>query len=266
MNFEIKSNPTVTALHSLFSCTYPKDYKFHGESHNFYEVIIILSGKATITADHNIFSLSSGQAFLHPPMQFHNVVSTGNEPLTVAVISFSGENIPAVFNRVCAIEDISVVHSLLKKAEKHFVWKDIWVTGTAKQDNSHFSFIKEFELFLLSLSENTLKKTGKQSTGESNYSHIVRTLDEHINESLTVSDIAQLCNMSVIGLQKTFSRFAGVGVMEYFNNIKIRKAIELLKQGYTVKETALTLSFSDQNYFSTVFKRFTGHSPSHFKK
>jgi AraC-like DNA-binding protein len=71
--------------------------------------------------------------------------------------------------------------------------------------------------------------------------------------------------MSEIGLQKTFSRYAGVGVMEYFNNIKIRKSIELLKQGLSVKETALAMGYSDPNYFSTVFKRFTGHSPSWFK-
>lgn len=264
--YNISNNPTITALHSLFTITYPENFKFHGETHNFYEILIILSGSATVAADNRVFTLSAGQAVLHPPMQFHNVSSNGSGKLTVAVISFSGKNIPEVFNRVCVIEDMSLVYSLLKKADKYFLKSGIWVVGKSNHDNSHFRFIKVFELFLLTLGENTLNKNKKPSVCESNYSNIVRTLEQHIFESLTVNDIASLCNMSVIGLQKTFSRFAGIGVMEYFNGIKMRKAIEFLKNGQSVKETALMFSFSDPNYFSTVFKRLTGHSPSHFKK
>ncbi len=260
----IKGNPTVTALHSLFTYTYPADYKFHGESHNFYEVIIILSGTATIAADSNVFSLKSGQAFLHPPMQFHNVISVSNEPLTVGVISFSGKHIPKVFNRICVIENMSAIHSLFSKAKKIFNFNDIWVTSTIKNDNAHLLFLKEFETFLINLSENTLNKKEKLSIGEANYSLIVKTLQENIQRNLKVSDIARLINMSEIGVQKTFSRYAGVGVIEYFNNIKIRKGIELLKSGLSVKETALQLGFSDANYFSTVFKRITGNPPSKF--
>ena len=72
--------------------------------------------------------------------------------------------------------------------------------------------------------------------------------------------------MSEINLQKTFSRYAGVGIMEYFNRIKMRKATELLVEGLSVKETALKLGFHDQNYFSTMFKRITGHTPSKIKQ
>ena len=68
-----------------------------------------------------------------------------------------------------------------------------------------------------------------------------------------------------INLQKSFSYYAGVGVMEYFNRQKMRRAAELMAEGYSVREAALAVGFSDQNYFSTVFKRITGHSPSAVK-
>lgn len=261
--FIIKDNPSVTSLHSLFSYTYPHDYKFHGESHNFYEVIIILSGKATIAADSDVFSLESGQAFLHPPMQFHNVISDSSEPLSVAVFSFSGKHIPKETG-VSVIENMSVVQNLLNVAEKTFNFNDIWVTSTQSQDSSYLLFIKEFETFLISLKESTLKKKHKPSISQSNYSLIVNTLQQNIDKNLKVSDIAKLLNMSEIGVQKTFSKYAGIGVIEYFNNIKIRKGIELLKSGLSVKETALQLGFNDANYFSTVFKRITGNPPSKF--
>ena len=263
--FIIKNNPRITALHSLFTYTYPADYKFHGESHNFYEVLFILSGSATVAADSNVFSLTAGQAILHPPMQFHNVNSSGSKELSVAVISFSGKHIPKIFNKVCVIEDISKISMLFKRAEEAFTFNDIWVSGI-KNGEKYLTIIKEFEYFLLSLQNNVLYKHKESSIGENNYSLIVKTLEENIEKSLKVKDIALLCNMSEIGLQKTFSRFAGVGVMEYFNNIKVRKAIELLNEGLSVKEVASTLGFNDPNYFSTVFKRFTGNPPSQLKK
>lgn len=262
--FTIKDNPRITSLHSLFTYTYPADFKFHGESHNFYEVIIILSGSATVAADSNVFSLKSGQAFLHPPMQFHNVISDSSKPLSVAVISFSGKHIPKTFNRVCVIENMSAVHNLFSRAQKIFNFNDIWVTSVKNNDNSHLIFIKEFETFLINLNENTLSKKEKLSISEANYSLIVKTLEENTDKNLKVGDIAKLLNMSEIGVQKTFSKYAGIGVIEYFNNIKIRKGIELLKSGLSVKETALQLGFNDANYFSTVFKRITGNPPSKF--
>ena len=53
--------------------------------------------------------------------------------------------------------------------------------------------------------------------------------------------------------------------MKYFNNIKITAAKSMLKEGFTVKETSEKFGFSNQNYFSTVFKKITGKSPSDFR-
>ena len=56
-----------------------------------------------------------------------------------------------------------------------------------------------------------------------------------------------------------------MGVMAYFNKMKIESAQNLIKNGMTVQETANMLGFSNQNYFSTVFKRITGKSPTFYK-
>ena len=58
---------------------------------------------------------------------------------------------------------------------------------------------------------------------------------------------------------------AGVGIMVYFNRLKMQRAAELIKEGFSVKEAALSVGFSDQNYFSTVFKRITGRPPTKAK-
>ena len=66
-------------------------------------------------------------------------------------------------------------------------------------------------------------------------------------------------------MRSIFRKYAGKGVMSYFNLMKIKKAIVYLQEGKSVKETALMLGFSDQNYFNTVFKRMIGVPPGKYK-
>ena len=57
-----------------------------------------------------------------------------------------------------------------------------------------------------------------------------------------------------------------MGVMAYFTELKIKKAMELLSGGLSVKETAEELSYSSQFYLSSVFKKVTGITPSKYKE
>ena len=99
-----------------------------------------------------------------------------------------------------------------------------------------------------------------------NYTVIVNCLENNLNKSLKLSEIARLCNTSEVNLTKTFSKYAGIGVMSYFNQLKINAAVLMLRSGTSVKETATALGFQEQNYFSKVFKRITGNPPTYYKK
>jgi len=86
-------------------------------------------------------------------------------------------------------------------------------------------------------------------------------LEEHVEERLTVAEVARLCSMSESAIKKTFTRYAGIGMMAYFNQMKMRRAARLMEEGMSVRQAAAAVGFSDQNYFSTVFKRTTGAAP-----
>ena len=126
--------------------------------------------------------------------------------------------------------------------------------------------VKEWERFLLELTG--LKKQvdrEKKTRPARNYASIVRVLEEHIHENLSVEEIAELCKMSAASVKQTFSRYAGVGIMSYFNRMKVEAAVFMLRSGSSVQETAAALGFSSQNYFSTVFKRIMGKPPTAYK-
>ena len=264
---KISKNPKITRVTSAFIRVCEPDFRFRGETHEAWELVCVTDGHISVAADNKIFELKKGQAILHSPMQFHNITVMGNESAVIGVFAFYGENIPPLQNQVFEITDLSKVKTLKELAHKYYdVYKGFGLSAIKKEGTDHLLYIKNLELFLLELAGNVSKSRQVVTEGAKNYSRIINTLSENIYERLSVCELAALCNMSEINLQKTFSRYAGVGIMEYFNRIKMRKATELLVEGLSVKETALKLGFHDQNYFSTMFKRITGHTPSKIKQ
>lgn len=261
--YKIEKNPKITEIYTVFSREFGPEFRFRGEIHDFWELVCVTSGQISVAADSQIFTLKKGQAILHSPMQFHNITAMENTSSSISVFSFSGEDIPELQNQICEIRDLSAVKTLVELANKYYkVRHGFSIKEPKNQDNSHLIYVKQLELFLLTLTTGFSGELQRNSLSAENYSVIVETINNNLDKRLSVTEIAALCNMSDINLQKTFSRYAGVGVMEYFNRVKMRKATELLEEGLSVKETALRLGFHDQNYFSTVFKRIIGFAPS----
>ncbi|MMZ68037.1 HTH-type transcriptional activator Btr [compost metagenome] len=56
--------------------------------------------------------------------------------------------------------------------------------------------------------------------------------------------------------------------MQYYTGLKIKEACRLMESrpDMKVKELSDALSFSDQHYFSKVFKEYTGGSPTEYRE
>ncbi len=263
--FKVEESPQITALCSGFSTTYQSGYNYKGESHDFWEIVFVLDGKLQVTAGERVFLIGKGEVIVHNPMQFHALSCSLGVDATILVFSFEGANIPFLQDKVYKVDDLSEVWDLYYHAKKAFEFDDIYIRGFKGDKNEGFKFVKELEIFIMRLADNLIKPKELTTQGAKNYNTVIKMLNKNIDKRFSVTEIANLCNMSSISLQKTFSRFANIGVMEYFNRMKVNKAKQYLKDGFSVKETALKLGFYDSNYFSTVFKRITGNTPESFK-
>ncbi|WP_337102261.1 response regulator transcription factor [Paenibacillus sp. YIM B09110] len=91
-------------------------------------------------------------------------------------------------------------------------------------------------------------------------------LEEHADRMVTSFDMAEHLHLNTSYFSRFFKRLAGVNFTDYVNQYKINLAIAMLKQEHeTVENVAYTIGFSDRAYFSKVFKKYSGKSPSEFK-
>ena len=114
----------------------------------------------------------------------------------------------------------------------------------------------------LSVVENSTQLKTQYSPSADIFNTAVRFMHKNINTPLSVSDIAEGSGTSVSNLKRVFDRYAGMPIHQYFLTLRLNRASELLKQGFSVNETALTLGFSSQCYFSNVYKREMEIPPS----
>jgi len=89
----------------------------------------------------------------------------------------------------------------------------------------------------------------------------------YTKELIDAQYLAELCGMSYDYLRKLFKKFYGVPPIQYINQLKLKRAKELLSSGmYSISETAYNSGFSDLSHFCRFFKANTGFLPSEYIK
>lgn len=92
---------------------------------------------------------------------------------------------------------------------------------------------------------------------------VITRIRESRGEEPGMDDMAEVAGLSVSHFKSRFRREAGLPPREFVLREKIRLAREALGKGRgTVTDIAFELGFSSSQYFATVFKRYTGLTPS----
>lgn len=94
---------------------------------------------------------------------------------------------------------------------------------------------------------------------------INKLIDDNMdNSDFSIADITRELGISRSLLHIKMKNFFNASMTDYIKQRRMAKACELLKQGNNVSETAYITGYSDPNYFSKVFRKTFGMSPSDF--
>lgn len=96
---------------------------------------------------------------------------------------------------------------------------------------------------------------------------VLHYITEHLNESISVDDLAHFTLLSKDHFIRFFKKEMGVTPVEYIITKRIERAqIVLIMENKPVKEIAYTLGFGNLSYFNRLFKRVTGITPGEYRK
>lgn len=107
----------------------------------------------------------------------------------------------------------------------------------------------------------------RQELKKNIYSEIVAYITLNYTKNISVCDISRHCYCSESYINHTFKKLTNKSVSQYINELRIKKAKELLNNtDLSIKEISEKVGFSESNYFSNVFKSCCYMSPKAYRQ
>lgn len=252
----------IEAFFSAFEAVFDPDYRFSGERHNFWELVYAKEGCIGVAEDEKIYRLKAGEAIFHMPMEFHRIWSEQGTSPRVIFMTFSAPvgDLGILGKGVFKLNPI--LDSILREALDAAAYCREMDDPIKNQLSA-----LNLEKFILTLMESQTPESRQQKTkGTANYRAIIKVMTDNVEKNLCSEDIAHLCGLSLSNLKKTFRKYTGMGIMEYFNSLKIMRAMTLMAEGLSMTQISDRLGYSSPNYFSEAFKKNCGVTPTRYKK
>jgi len=124
-------------------------------------------------------------------------------------------------------------------------------------------------LFRDVLNEALLCVVNRQHSCESHtlFERVSTYIHEYYYQSLSIASLAEQYNVNRNRLSYVFRKYAGMGPAEYLLNYRINIAQEMLfTSDASVQQIAQTVGIDDPFYFSRVFKKQLGISPTEYRE
>ena len=91
-------------------------------------------------------------------------------------------------------------------------------------------------------------------------------IDTHFHRDISLDDISKELNISPYYFSKLFKEETGENFVEYVTERRIKRGKDLLKDpDRSIKEICTMVGYSDPNYFSRIFKKFEGITPTEYR-
>jgi len=265
---------------------YMKDFIFKGERHDFWEFMYVDKGSVNVYTDDSSHLINTGDIIFHKPNEFHAMKSVGGKAPNLVAISFICKDSSMDFfaNKVTTLNDREreLISLIIFEARHGFstpldvpMVEQIEINHDAPFGSSQL-ILNYIEILLIAIRRNhspsDLPVTQNPPVLHSiSHAERIRTviayMDSMLTEPLTVTDLCTHFSVSKSSIQDLFKSEKGMGVMEFFNQMKIELAKELIRsKAMTITEIAFFLSYSSPQYFSKRFKKQTGMSPYEYSQ
>ncbi len=283
---KLQEDLKIDSIITLHYFEYMKDFIFQGEAHDFWEFLYVDNGTVSVRYDDTWMTLNTGDIIFHQPNEFHAIKSIGRNSPNLVVISFICHS-PAMKHFIhksytLTNEERSLISHIISEGKKTFStpMNIPSVEQVQIKDKTPFAsqqlIILYLELFLITCIRNHQENTApsfaapkntpeKQTTKQSRLEEVIQFMEAHICEQLKLSDICSEFSISRSSLQSLFHSEKECGVIDYFNQMKIQRAKDIIREGtMNFTEIAYYLSYSSLPYFSRQFKAALGMSPSEY--
>ena len=238
------------------------------------EIVVVINGSQLYTVDGKQYLLRGGNMFITRPNEIHG---NGDMPQNVCefiwfqldlsraenFLGLSGELGERLYQNMinCQKRTLEVDHADLR------LLQDAWTAFSKRKEEERLPGYGSLISFLIRYfgSDKGANRRGDEISPD--IRRAVDYIEDNLNAYLDIPTLAAVSELSASRFKVKFRVEMGITPLSYITSKKVDRAKEqLIKSSMSVTEIAFSLNFSTSNYFASVFKQYTGYSPSEFRK
>jgi len=268
LDIKDKSKPLiVTSCGTYHLYTRPKLPTWRPRGRLDFQLLYIASGRAHFHFDGKEQIVTAGHMVLYRPKEPQKYEYYGEDQTEVYWVHFTGGDVT------------NILRSYGIPKDKH-----VFYCGKGLDYQNHFRLMIQELQMCREHFEEMLEMHLRQifvmihrhfeSSAKLNNSQIAEDIDaaamyfnEHYNEEISIEDYAETHHMSTSWFIRNFKQYTGSTPMQYILSKRIYNAEILLQDSsYNVTEISQIVGYDNPLYFSRIFKKAKGLSPSEYRK
>lgn len=277
--YRVVSNPTspeagsdggLAVLFAGVSQTRP-DHRVGPKVVDYYLLHHVISGRGTFAYGDRREELRAGHSFLIPPGQLVSYVSDGDDPWKYRWVAFAGDGAAGLV-AAAAFRPDRLVADTAGSQQPAELCRGIFEAFRARGRSASLAAAGHLHLLLAALQEaapeDGTAALRPDSHGEELVRQVVGYLSTQYAEPVTIEAMAEAIGYNRAYLSRLFKRRTGLTPIAFLTQVRIDHGRRLLRERpeLTVEQIASSVGIQDALYFSKLFRRRYGESPTEYRQ
>lgn len=239
------------------------------------EINYVKKGNCVLHLDNESVSFREGEMMIISS-EINHTFEAGSEGTTLMQLEFLPEvfskfnlNIGADMNGLAPVTIFSEENRLIKIVNNVRIMRAVQrIVNELKLKSQHYQYlVVMYYAELLILINRYMDESYLPICTNDSLKKAISYIRLSYQTEITITDVADHIGISERYLRKLFAQHLNLSPLDYLNQIRINKAIELLRNTeMSVKEICFVCGFKSPQYFSRIFKQQTGVSPREVAK
>lgn len=232
-----------------------------------WQIIYIAAGKGHFILDGKEVIVPAGSMVLFQPKQVQDYFYLGKDKTQVWFVHFTGREVRNILRHYEIPTDGYILHTGISREYEDLFrrMRDELVRCSWGYEEMLTYLFRE----LLMTMHRRMTENAPRVSGfiQDEIDRARAFFDEHYNEEISIEQYAVSRNMSTSWFNRSFRSAVGTSPMQYILDVRIRNAQTLLETtDYSVGNIAALVGYENPMYFSRLFRKAKGLSPSKYRK